>query len=544
MKKLSLGLIFLLATTFAWGLGWSFSDNQGLNVGMFDTEPGAFADGTLAKAEVENFPPPSPLEGKIGNNEVQNLTHGSELEVKEEEDAEESWTIGRIRLIIKPKANPPLKVRSAGRSSLRSYKFVGKVGGVNFEQVAVPDTETAAKTIELSYHKEALDGFRLIVKVDSTPFRPPIADWLLIPIAEFAESDFTSATSLFGEGPDTDNFYYIKYHPAFKDSLLGLRLLQADILLMTPEHTSALPKKNGQVVLGHGEFLPMKSPDNVTVNTLAKIMNRQKATSWVLTDIDAPASFSIQNGQFRLRSFPYYYFWSRNEEVFYQYKEQEKVYKSLVDAYNQKVTSSKNRFNQFKDPVRLYQQTRAAYKSQVDAYNRKATSSKNRVNQFNNLVTRYNANNASVPKSKLNRLKAEIQKDKLELDALDQELKRLKRELDSVNAVLQGDKSELDALDQKLKRLEMDLEEIESRMVDPMPALTHALKNQPDLLKKINPVVVNAVHTTAEYAAFFRYLKFNHPQTWEKFLTSIAHVTIRPAVKTPTHMPRGNSDKQ
>ena len=540
MKKLSMVLVFFLMPSFAWDLGWAFPDNQGFYFGTFAHEPVVFEDGILAKTEVENFPSPSSLDARTGNTETQNLTDASEFEVEEEEDPEESWTIGNIRLIIKPKANPPLKVRSAGRSSLRSYNFVGKVGDVNFEQVAVPDAETAAKTIELSYDKKALDGFRLVVKVGSTPLRPPIADWLLIPIAQFAESDFTSATSLFGEGPDTDNFYYIKYHPAFKDSLLGMRLLQADILLMNPEQTSSLPKRNGQVVLGHGEFLPMKSVDNDTVNTLATIMNRQKATSWVLTDIDAPASFSIQNGEFRLRSFPYYYFWSRDEDLIHQYQEKEKVYKSRVDAYNRKVTSSKNRVSQFKDPVRLYQEKGAAYKSQVDAYNRKVTSSKNRVNQFNDLVSRFNANNASVSKLTLDRLKAEIQRDKLELNALDQELKRLKRELDTVNAVIQGDKSELDAFQQELKRLEMDLEEIESGIVNPMPALTHALKNQPDLLKEINPVVVNAVHTTAGYASFFRYLKFNHPQTWKKFLTSIANVTIRPAVKTPTHMPRKN----
>jgi archaellum component FlaC len=544
MKKISMVLVFFLAPSFAWDLGRASPDNQGLHYGTFDTKPVALADGILAKTEVENFPSLT-LDARTGNSEVQNLTDASELEGKEdEEDSGEFWTIGKFRLIIKPKANPPLKERSAGRSSLRSYNFVGKVGGVNFEQVAVPDAETASKTIELSYHKEALDGFRLLVKVGSTTFRPPIADWLLIPIAEFAESDFTSATSLFGEGPDTDNFYYIKYHPAFKDSLLGMRLLQADILLMNPKHTSSLPKRNGQVVLGHGEFLPMKSPDHVTINTLAKLMNRQKATSWVLTDIDAPASFSIQNGEFRLRSFPYYYFWSRNEDAIHQYQEKEKVYKSRVDAYNRKVTSSKNRVNQFNDPVRLYQERGAAYKSQVDAYNRKVTSSKNRVNQFNDLVSRYNANNASVSKLKLDRLKAEIQRDKSELNTLDQELKRLKRELDTVNAVIQGDKAELDAFQQELKRLEMDLEEIESGLVNPMPALTHALKNQPDLLKNINPVVVKAVYTTAEYASFFRYIKSNHPHTWKGFLQSIANVTIRPAVKTPTHMPKKNPVRQ
>jgi hypothetical protein len=546
MKKLSLVLVFLLAPSFVFGFGWSFPDNQGLYVDTFNSEPGAFADGKLAWTEVEIFSSSSLKARAENNNEGQNFTDAPEFEVKkEEEDPEEFWTIGKIQLIIKPKANPPLEERSAGRSSLRSYDFVGKVGGVNFEQVAAPDAETSDKTIELSYDKEALDGFRLVVKVGSTPFRPQIADWLLIPIAQFAESDFTSATSLFGDGPDRQNYYYIEYHQAFKDSLLGMRLLQAAILLMNLEQASSLPKRNGQMVLGHGELLPMTIQDNATVNTLAKIMNRQKATSWVLTDIDAPASLGIQDGEFRIRGFPYFYFWSRNEDSFHQYQEKEKLYNNRVGAYNRKITSSKNRINQFKDPARLYQEKekKKAYNRRVDTYNRKVTSHKNRVNQFNEFVSRYNANNASVSKLKLGRLEAEIQREKLELEALNQELKGLKRELEegaNVNEKIQRDKSELDALDRELERLEMDLENLEGRIVNPMPAMTNALKNQPELLKKINPLVFNAVHTTAEYASFFRYIKFKHPQTWKKFLTSIANVTIRPAVKTPTHMPKKN----
>ena len=149
MKKLSLVLVFFLMPSFAWGPGWSFPDNQGLYIGTFNSEPEAFADGILTKTKDENFPPPSSIEVRAGDNNIgQNFTDAPEFEVKKEEEApEEFWTIGKIRLIIKPKANPPLKERSAGRSSLRSYNFVGKVGGVNFEQVAVPDPETAAKTI-------------------------------------------------------------------------------------------------------------------------------------------------------------------------------------------------------------------------------------------------------------------------------------------------------------------------------------------------------------------------------------------------------------
>ena len=70
--------------------------------------------------------------------------------------------------------------------------------------------------------------------------------------------------------------------------------------------------------------------------------------------------------------------------------------------------------------------------------------------------------------------------------------------------MIQGDKAEVDALAQELKRLEVELEEIKRGFVNPLPVQTNALKSQPNLLNNINPVVVKAVRTTAEYASFFR----------------------------------------
>ena len=321
MKKLSVVLVFFLMPTVAWNFVWALPNNQKLSPNMLPPNTESSSDEIVTKTDLENFLLPSSLETRTGSPEAQNLEDREKRSGKGEE--EESWTIGNIHLIIQPKAHPPLKIRSTGRASLESYDFVGKVGGVNFEQVATPAAETAAKSIELFYDRKALNGFRLVIKVGSATFRPPLADWLLIPIAEFANSEFTSATSLFGEGPDSDNFYYIKYHPAFIDSLLGIRLLQADLLLMNPKQTNSLPMKNGQVVLGHGEFLPMKTLNQEILQILGKLMGNQKATSWVLTDIEAPASFSIQGGQFQIHSSPYYYFWRKDEDFFAQYQEKE-----------------------------------------------------------------------------------------------------------------------------------------------------------------------------------------------------------------------------
>jgi len=452
MRRFGMVLVFLLAPNFAWGLSGSFPGNQWL---YSDMDPGTFNHGMLVTTGAESVSSPSILIARAENREQQNPPDSDEPE-EDEEDPGGGWTIGEIQLTTQSKANPPLKVRSAGQSSLNSYNFVGKVGGVSFEQVANPSTEVAAKAIALSYDREASDGTRLVVKIGATTVLPKIADWLLIPIARFADSEFTAATSLFGDGPDSENFYYIQYHPAFQDTLLGLRLFQADILLMNARQNRSLPKRNGKVVLGYGENLPTQHNDINDVMALSQIMAQQQFTSWVLTDTDSLSSFFVQDGEFRVRPVPYYYFWRRNEHSIKQHYEK-------VDTFN----------------------------SRVGAYNLKVTTHKNRVNQFNSLARRFNADNSSVSVATLDRLQAEIQRGE----------------------------SELVAFEQELERVQMDLKE--GVTVNPVPILTNALKNRSDLLETINPVVYNAVQTTAGYASFFRYMKFNHPHTWKAFLQSI-----------------------
>ena len=305
MRKLGMVLVILLALSFACGLSWSFGNSQGL---YSDRDLVSFDHGMLPETGVETFPPPALLVARTENRERQDLLDSDEPE-EQEAEPDASWTIGEIQLTTESKPNPPLKVRSAGPSSLNSYNFVGKVGGVSFEQVANPDTEIEAKAITLSYDQAASDGTRFVVKVGATTLRPKIADWLLIPIVHFADSDFTAATSLFGDGPDSKNSYYIQYHPAFQDTLLGLRLFQADILLMNTRQNRSLPKRNGHVVLGHGEVLPTNNNENDVLIALSQIMGQQQFTSWVLTDTDSPSSFFVQDGEFQVRTFPYYYFW-------------------------------------------------------------------------------------------------------------------------------------------------------------------------------------------------------------------------------------------
>ncbi len=386
-------------------------------------------------------------------------------------EEEGNWSIGNIDFKTASNNNQTLKVRSSGESSLDSYNFVGKVGGVNFEEIAVPDRTIKNQPIELSYDATASDGQRLVIKVGNQTIRPQICDWMLIPIANFANSEYTAIVSLFGEGVDRENFYYITFHPAFKNTLIGLRLLQADILLMNPQENSSLPEKNGQTVLGHGEAVPKKIS---LINELVKInqiFRKYKYTAWVLTDTEKPAFFSVSNGNLDLDSSPYYYFWRRNELSIKNHQSKVNIYNNKVKEYNELITN---------------------LKSQISSHNAQ--------------VARYNADNSSISVFVLNQSELEINNQKMRAEILQEELTRLK----------------------------LDLEEGVS--VDPVPELTNEIIEQFALLKKINPLVFEAVELTAGYASLFRYIKLNHNNIWNNFMQSISNVKITPAIKTPTEM--------
>ena len=95
-------------------------------------------------------------------------------------------------------------------------------------------------------------------KHDYSPFLP---DWQLIPIAKYADdNEYNACVSLFGPKP-TLSKYDIIYHKAFKNTLLGLRLFQMDILLKDLDSFWDIPQLGGQVILGTGEVRATE-PDN------------------------------------------------------------------------------------------------------------------------------------------------------------------------------------------------------------------------------------------------------------------------------------------
>jgi hypothetical protein len=225
--------------------------------------------------------------------------------------AAETWQFGHQRLIRNNELPVNhLRVAPGGRAALSAYSFVGRVGGVSLEAVAVFPQGVDLRSTSLQYQADAEDGRRATLVRGSSNYRITLYDWQLRPIALFADSEYSAVVSLFGEGPDPDRNFYIEYHPAFRDTLMGLRLLHADILLVDLKNLTDLPRNEAGVqIVGPGERRRNTQAAKQARARVTELMGKHKPQSWVLTDVDRTARVNLRNGDVQVDLDPYYYFW-------------------------------------------------------------------------------------------------------------------------------------------------------------------------------------------------------------------------------------------
>ena len=140
--------------------------------------------------------------------------------------------------------------------------FIGKVGGVSFAVTAKSADGSKLLGLEFDARVRYPTLYASMALATGEEVRAEVAApaWQWIPIARFAASDHNACFTLYGEllgaGPAIPD-YVLNYHPAFENTLLGLRLFQADILLLGPiDATAELPSRNGAYLLGEGESPP------------------------------------------------------------------------------------------------------------------------------------------------------------------------------------------------------------------------------------------------------------------------------------------------
>lgn len=224
------------------------------------------------------------------------------------------------------------------RKVSRDPGFFRSVGGIAFESIAKGKNGIAV--YDMKYNKNSEDGSRLIVIIDTKDgeieVSTSIYDWELIPISNYTNSKKPeSAVTLFGklrcEGNSKKADEIIKsggriinYHPAFYNTLVGLRLFQADILIFQP-NSADLFKYNGRYILGTGENEPNVSGNKKNFIKMKEWLDDQKMkyVSYVVGDLDQDVSFEITDDKkLKFSGKPYWFMWKNknNDAVQKLYK--------------------------------------------------------------------------------------------------------------------------------------------------------------------------------------------------------------------------------
>ncbi|MGH7598366.1 MAG: hypothetical protein ACREOI_18575, partial [bacterium] len=217
-------------------------------------------------------------------------------------------------------AAAPLTVATPLNEALKSGYYVSGVGGVAFDGVAMPMAGLQIDSLRLVYNPELEDGNRLTVLINGqTCGAPNLPDWQLVPIAKFADSPYYACVTLFGElmpgvRPPPEAQYVVGYHPAFENTLLGLRIFQTDFYLLDPTISGELPKRDGEYILGHGEAPPNPAIWQEAAYQLNQLFGSgQQFQSYVICDYQRQVTFAIDSSRLALDNYPYFYFWRQGK---------------------------------------------------------------------------------------------------------------------------------------------------------------------------------------------------------------------------------------
>lgn len=218
-----------------------------------------------------------------------------------------NFSLGSLNMVPSTNKAAPL----AQKAKIGKMIFHRRVGGISFEEIAVPSEKVGKSSIELIYNFNNQDGERLKIsfgKTGDSIYNLNISDWQLVPIALFA-NDTTNAVVTIVDG--------YRYHEAFTDNLLGWRMFQADILLTSKTDKAWDVPRNrftNKPFLADSEL--SLEPDTLKIDYYESIeysilnIRPYLSDSYILTDWGKEVKFGVGKNTFYITGEPYYLFTS------------------------------------------------------------------------------------------------------------------------------------------------------------------------------------------------------------------------------------------
>ncbi|MBR3578079.1 MAG: hypothetical protein IKN98_04795 [Bacteroidales bacterium] len=248
--------------------------------------------------------------------------------------------LGSMELIPPPKdlsiTKRILHEKLAVEAEKISNRFVNRVGGIAFTQIAEPRIDVHSFNLFCDNEKNAA-----FVVINGVQYSIPLDIWQLQPIVEYANDDRSNAAfTVFGN--ETKGESKFLYHKAFIDKLIGLRLMQADLLLASGylplEDVGKLPANMNGYVLADSEkykysWVKTESNEQKSLDAVLRLYSSKiyvhrsnsripfiedtknmrevrfaSYATYILTDFNEPISFDIKGGVIKIVGRPYYRF--------------------------------------------------------------------------------------------------------------------------------------------------------------------------------------------------------------------------------------------
>jgi hypothetical protein len=375
---------------------------------------------------------------------------------------------------------------------------VSAVGGISFGKMASMDPSLEVKSMNINYEPNNPDGERLVILLNGKPAAVKIYDWMLIPIARFADSEYNSVFTYFGKLQDhkleqtvlENKGHILNYHPAFLNTLLGWRLADMDLLILY-DFTSDLPRVNNRVILGAGESQPDVEANKYGAYKFSGYVNKIQRNlgypfqSYIITDYSRKIEVSVLNDTLTISGFPYYYCW--------HYRDNEPDF----DINKLAADISK----EYKKTIQLETSKNAGFDLR-ELF----------IDSLIKIGERYEPAFNLYQSGTFNEL--------LDLRTTEERKEFLRR--------------------YSTESLSSMAIEVTAEMAAQTPLHLKYFSDQmsayPEMIKACNPAVWDATVTTMRMSAFFRYIKENFPEEWKRFIFSIEGLSQKPEVITPTIM--------
>ncbi len=199
-------------------------------------------------------------------------------------------------------------VRNRGRAILQDPNLLSQTGGGMLVTTAEPAPSLVNRVLQLKYVPTNEDGRRFEVTLGKRTAYLDIFDWEAQPLVDFVAHGHHGAINA-SSGPTQSK---ITLDDAFQERLLGLRFIQADLLLRGGIASQKyLPRNREGIIFGNGEKQWLETDDNVqaAMKALVPLLRAIHTRYTLLTDAGEQFTFSIAGDQLTIEGNPYFMAW-------------------------------------------------------------------------------------------------------------------------------------------------------------------------------------------------------------------------------------------